>query len=121
MDAVTYPDPRTIEFVNRRLIALRVSASSAGPLPGRFNVKYTPTVVIVGEDGREHDRVVGFQPPEEFIPSIALGIGKALFNRGECGRAVDIFEGILADYPRSKSRQIAQDLRQACLAGGASR
>jgi len=121
MDAVTYPDPRTVEFVNRHLIALRVSTGSAGPLPGRFNVKYTPTIVIVDEDGREHDRVVGFLPPEEFVPSIALGIGKALFNRGECGRAVGIFDGILSDYPGSKSRQTAQDLRQACLARGASR
>lgn len=118
MDTVTYPDPRTIEFVSRYFIALRVSTSVAGPLPGQFHVQYTPTIVVVDEDGKEHHRVVGFLQPEEFIPSMSLGIGKSLFNRGQCGRAVDIFDRILSECPGSQFRQQAEDLRNACLRKG---
>jgi hypothetical protein len=81
----------------------------------RFRVQYTPTIVLVDEDGKELHRTVGFLPPEEFIPSMMLGIGKALFNSAQCGRAVGIFDKILAEYPASQSRRPAEDLRNACL------
>lgn len=116
MEAVTYHDPRIIEFVNRSCIPLRVSTSSSSSLPAEFRIQYTPTIVLVDEDGKEHDRVVGFLRPEEFIPSVSLSIGKALFNKGQCDRAMGFFDAIVADYPRSQAAQPARDLKSACAA-----
>ncbi len=118
MDAVTYPDPRIVEFVNGSCIALRVSTSSSSPLPARFHIQYTPTLVLVDEDGREHDRMVGFVRPEELVPALSLAIGKALFNKGLCDRALSFYDKILSEYPRSQSAQPARDLRAACISKG---
>jgi thioredoxin-related protein len=115
MDAVTYPDPRIVDFVNRSCIPLRVSTSSSSPLPAQFRIQYTPTLVLVDGDGKEHDRMVGFVRPEEFIPSVSLSIGKGLFNKGQCERAISFFDKIVAEYPHSQSAQPAKDLKAACL------
>ena len=79
MGAVTYPDSKVAGFVNDRMIPIQLLAN-AKPYADDFNVKWTPTVIVLDEDGKEHSRTVGFLPPEEFVPSLLLGIIKAHFD-----------------------------------------
>jgi len=99
MDAVTYPDEAVIKFVGARVIPLRV-AFDHKPLSEDFNVKWTPTLVTLDTDGKEHHRTVGFLHPEELIASLLLGIGKTHFERGEFAKAIAAFETLLAEYPQ---------------------
>jgi hypothetical protein len=115
MDTVTYPEPRTVAFVNHYLIPLRVNTNSPGPLPARFAIQYTPTQALLDDDGHEHHRSVGFQPPEEFIASLLLGIGKAFFNHNQFAKALAMFDKVLSEHPRSSSAVIANDLKKVCL------
>jgi hypothetical protein len=101
MDTVTYPDPRTVDFVNGFMIALRVSTQSSGQLAGNYGIQYTPTVLILDGDGREHHRSVGFLSPEEFVPSLMLGSGKMYLNNNSIRMALTMFEKILLAYSRS--------------------
>ena len=119
MDTVTYPEPRIVDFVNRYLIPVRVNTGSPGPLPARFAIQYTPTLVLLDDDGKEQHRSVGFEPPEQFVPSMLLEIGKSFFNHNQFSKALAIFDKILSDYPRSSSAVTANDLKQACLSKGA--
>jgi hypothetical protein len=98
MDAVAYPDSSVISFISKNLIPLRIPAdhSELGP---RYKVKWTPTLLIVDSDGVEHYRTLGFYPPEDLIPSLLLGMGKAKFNLPDRPAACDCFDRILADYP----------------------
>jgi len=80
MDAVTYPNDGVIEFIQKHMIPLRV-AFDAKPLSIDFNIKWTPTLIILDADRKEHQRTVGFLPPEELIPSLMLGIAKSHFDR----------------------------------------
>lgn len=102
MDAVTYPDEAVIKFIGTRVIPLRV-AFDHKPLSEDFNVKWTPTLVTLDSDGKEHHRTVGFLHPEDLIASLLLGIGKAHFERGEFTEAIAAFEKLLADYPKTHS------------------
>ena len=52
MDAVTYPDTKVIEFMNNNVVALRVPSNSQ-PLAGRFNVKWTPVLAVLDQDGQK--------------------------------------------------------------------
>jgi len=79
MDAVSYPNPKVIEFVENNLIAVKVLIDSQ-PLPKKFRVQWTPTLVLLDAEGEEHNRTVGFLPPEELLPSLLLGIGKSHFD-----------------------------------------
>jgi TolA-binding protein len=67
-------------------------------------------VVILDEDGREHHRIVGFLPPEEFVPELMLANGKTCLQNRRTAKARAFFNAILKDYPRSKSASQATEL-----------
>lgn len=100
MDAVTYPDKNVIEFITKNIIPLRVPYNLE-PLATDFTIKWTPTLVVLDKNGKEHYRTVGFLPPEEFIPSLLLGIAKVHFELDQFKDAISNLEKILKDYPKS--------------------
>ena len=110
MDAVTYPNEKVAEFIDQNLIALRVAFDSQ-PLSADFKVNWTPTLVTVDPQGREHHRTVGFLAPEELIPSLMLGIAKMHFDQNDFDSALPQFEKVLAEYPRSDATPEAVYLR----------
>lgn len=100
MDAVTYPDTKVSEFLMGSMIPLRVPFDAV-PLSTDFNIKWTPTLITLDPDGKEHHRIVGFVGPDEFVPSMLLGIGKVYFDIGRFDRAILNLERILNEYPSS--------------------
>ncbi|MBI5604727.1 MAG: hypothetical protein HY879_15420 [Deltaproteobacteria bacterium] len=102
MGAVTYPEVKVAEFVNGRLVPIQL-LFDAQPYATDFNVKWTPTMITLDETGKEHHRVVGFLPPEQFIPAMLLGIGKTNFDLDKFNEALADLEKIIADFPKSKA------------------
>jgi len=113
MDAVTYPNERGIEFIEKNMIPLRV-AFDAQPLATEFNLKWTPTLIMLDAEGKEHQRTVGFLPPEELIPSLLLGIARSYFDRERFSEALSTLDKILTEYPKSDSAPEAIYLRGVC-------
>jgi hypothetical protein len=110
MDAVTYPDAKVIDFVNTNLVAIRVKSDSK-PLADDFNIKWTPTFIVLDPSGKEHNRTVGFMPPEEFIPSLLLGIAKTWFDADQFPESIQFLDRLLSEYPKSGSAPEAVFLR----------
>ncbi len=102
MDAVTYPEAKVVDFVTQNVIPLRIPFDSQ-PLSGKFQVKWTPTLILLDEEGNEHHRCVGFLGPEEFIPFLMLGIGKVHFETDRLDDAAAMFEKALSSFPQSTS------------------
>lgn len=100
MDAVTYPENKVIEFIQKSFIPLLV-AHDAKPLSADFNIKWTPTLITLGTDGKEHHRTVGFLDPGGFIANSLLGIGKYHFDNDRYPEALSFFENIIADYAQN--------------------
>ena len=115
MDAVTYPDHRTVDFVSRFMIAHRENITGRSNLAAQFQVEATPTIVILDGDGREHHRIVGFLPPEEFIPSLMLGIAKGEYANRRFSRSLVMLDILLASYPHCRSAAEARTLKQSCF------
>lgn len=113
MDAVTYPDEKVVDFIQKTLIPLRI-AFNAQPFASQFDLKWTPTLILLDEDGKEHQRTVGFLPPEELIPSLLLGIAKSHFNRERFNEALSSLEKIISEYPKSGAAPEAIYLRGVC-------
>lgn len=114
MDAVTYPDQGVTQFMQDNLVALRVPFDHK-PLAADFNVKWTPTLITVDAEGKEHHRTVGFLPPEELIPSLLLGIGKSHFEQEQFNEAISAFDRLLKEYPKSDFAPEAIYLRGVSL------
>ncbi|MDX9746827.1 MAG: hypothetical protein WCX84_08590 [Syntrophales bacterium] len=100
MDAVAYPDHAVSEFVNTNLIPLRIS-SVDHELAVEYRIKWTPSLLILDAKGVEHNRTLGFFWPQELIPSLLLGMGKAYFNKSDRVKAAAYFGRILAEFPKS--------------------
>lgn len=113
MDAVTYPDSKVAAFVSENIIPLRV-AYNAEPLATDFNVKWTPNLIILDPDGKEHHRAVGFLGPDQFIPFLILGMARLYFDHGQFAQALTKLEKLLADYPESDSAPEAIYLQGIC-------
>jgi len=102
MDAVTYPQEGLVEFINQQVIPLRVLADQQ-PMATDFAIKWTPALLILDQQGKEHHRTVGFLSAEELIPSILLGIGNLHFNHNEFKEAIACYDRVLAQSPTSDS------------------
>ena len=114
MDTVTYPDPKTVHFLNETLIPVRVNVSSQSDTAMEYQIKYTPTVVIVDGDGKEHYRAVGFLRSPEFIPAMLLGMARAQFNNERFQKSHECLARILTEYPASQVAGEAGLLKIAC-------
>jgi len=113
MDAVTYPDDNVIECINKNIIPLRISFDSE-PYATDFNIKWTPTLVYIDEDGKEHFRTVGFLPPDELVPSVILGIAKTFYELDSFPEAIENLDKIISSHPKSGSAPEAVFLRGVC-------
>ena len=100
MDAVAYINPAVISFVNENLVPLRLQASDPVLAP-RYKIKWTPSLLVLDDEGVEQSRTLGFFPPEELIPSLLLGMGKAKFNLPNRPAACECFSKVVAQYPNS--------------------
>lgn len=110
MGAVTYPDTKVSDFVNTRLVPVQL-LFDAEPYATDFNVKWTPTIITLDDGGKEHHRIVGFLPPEEFIAAMLLGIAKVEFDLDKFDGALSDLNRILSEYPKSKAAPEATYLR----------
>lgn len=102
MDAVTYPTSKVIEFIAEKLIPLQLLSNSE-PHAAEYGVKWTPNLLLIDAEGKDHHRVIGFLPPVELIPSLMLGMGKGCFNKDQLNEAIECFESVINEYPYSSS------------------
>ena len=99
MDAVTYPEQSVIEFITSNVIPLRIP--SGDPLADQFNVQWTPTLVLLDAEGKEHSRTVGYLGPTEIIPVELLGIARLLFNQEKTQEMLAVLDKIITQYTGS--------------------
>lgn len=61
-----------IAFAEENLFSLKInSRKGEGPeLNKRYHITGHPTVILLRPDGSEVDRIIGFAPPEEYLPEL---------------------------------------------------
>ncbi len=114
MDAVTYPVEEVAAFIEQNVVALRVPTADEAMM-AQFNVKWTPTLVTLDADGKEHHRTVGFFGPEELVPSLLLGLAKSDFELERFDDVIGKLDRILTLYPQSSAAAEAIFLRGVTL------
>lgn len=82
MGAVTYPDPLVIEFLSERFVPVRLHQVDEADAIKHFGVGWTPGLLVLDADGREHRRMFGFHPPADFVAELALGWLQEAIDRG---------------------------------------
>jgi hypothetical protein len=100
MDAVTYPNAKVSSFIYEYFIPIRVD-HNAVPLSTDYNVHWTPTLIVLDVEGKEHYRSLGFLPSIEFIPALMLGIARLYFDSETYTTAIAMLDKVLSHFPKS--------------------
>ncbi|UCG50776.1 MAG: tetratricopeptide repeat protein [Candidatus Latescibacterota bacterium] len=83
LEKVTYKDEKVIAFLNE-MIAVKYDAEKdeGETLAKEFKVNAYPTLILIGPDGKEIDRHLGYLDPDEFVKVLTdykNGIGTVAF------------------------------------------
>lgn len=78
MSAVTYSDGRVKEYLNRHFVPVRLHCDFEQPSAEmrRYGIKWTPTLLVLDEDGQEQHRSEGYLTPKELMAQLSLGMAK---------------------------------------------
>jgi TolA-binding protein len=96
------------ELIKLNFIPVRLHVKKHPEAMGRFNVQWTPTVLILDSDGNERHRIEGYLPADEFLVQINIGLAHAAFRANRFGEAEQRYRGILDQYPKSEFAPEAQ-------------
>jgi TolA-binding protein len=86
-------------FINNNFIPVRLHVKKHPEAMPRFNVDWTPTVLLVDEDGKELYRIEGYLPPDEFLGQLQLGYGHAQFTKKNFADAERQFRDVAEKLP----------------------
>ncbi len=102
MGAVTYPDQKVASFIDKNFIPVQIPVSNTA-LMGKYNVTWTPTILVVDADGKEHFRRVGFHAPDDLIAAFMTGKGRWYFDLEQFPEAKGMFEEVQVAYPGTEA------------------
>ncbi len=66
----TWNDPKVVEWIEQRCVAVKIDAKQEEELAQRFRVTRHPTIVFVRGDGTELDRIVGWREAPRFLSDV---------------------------------------------------
>ena len=96
-----YPEPRVTAFVAENFEPVRLHVKTHPEAMARFGANWTPTVMIVDSEGKEHHRIEGFLPVDDFLAQLKLGYAQYAFKSGDFANAEQRFRSVVDDFPKS--------------------
>jgi Thioredoxin-like domain len=99
LEAEIYPQERVASSICRHFVPVRIPTLERPDDGERFNVVWTPTLIMAEADGTERHRVVGFLPADELLAQLDLGRAKADFGRGRFQESEQAFAAVVDRYP----------------------
>ena len=77
LDKTTWQDPKVIKWLTENTIPLKIDAEKEVALAKRYGVRAYPTMAFIKPDGKLLDTIIGYHPPEKFLPkAVAYLSGK---------------------------------------------
>lgn len=98
MGTVTYPNEGVARFVDLNFIPVQVEITNK-ELTDKYSVSWTPTILVLDADGKEHYRSVGFLQPDVFIAAFEVGKGRYYLDLDQYAEAQALFEEVIDRCP----------------------
>ncbi|UCC44248.1 MAG: tetratricopeptide repeat protein [Candidatus Zixiibacteriota bacterium] len=103
LDTVVFVDSSVIDFFLNDAVLAKVHAEEDTVSTQSLKISAYPTAVLIGSDGVEIDRVIGYEPPEEYLKKLKdylAGIGTLddLLARAETDSSRDLYFEIADKY-----------------------
>lgn len=99
MGTVTYPNQGVIDFVTTHFIPIKIDNTKEPKRFEEFNAQWTPTILIVDEEKKEHHRTTGYLSPADFMSEMELGLAKLEYHAKHYDKAMTVYRQVLESYP----------------------
>jgi len=101
MNTGPYSDEKVQKYIAEEFIPVKSQCvwDKRTELMKQFDVAWTPTLLVHDSTGKEHHRIVGFVPVNDFLAHLKLGKAKMFFNRFRFADAVDTFATVIEQHP----------------------
>jgi hypothetical protein len=103
-----YPAPPVAQFVLNNFDAVRLHMKTHAEEMARFNVEWSPTIVLLDRTGAERHRIEGFLPADDFLPQLQLGAAHIAFAEKRYDDAARLFSEIVAQHGDNEAAAEAQ-------------
>ncbi|HEY1937066.1 MAG TPA: tetratricopeptide repeat protein [Candidatus Angelobacter sp.] len=101
MEAESYADPQLSSNIDQRFIPLSVHIKENPAGFHRFDAVWTPTALVLDENGKERHRIEGYLPKEEFAAQLLLGLARVSLMQKKWADAEKLYAEIVEKYPNS--------------------
>jgi thioredoxin-related protein len=78
-----YSDPEIQTFIAANFTPARFHVKEQPDAFPRFGAEWTPTILISSSEGKEHHRIEGFLPKDDFMGQLRLGLAHLARERGD--------------------------------------
>ncbi len=86
------------KFLSLNFVPVQLQSSNTAMMQ-KFSVSWTPTLIVLDADGREHYRAVGFFTPEDMIATFMAAKGRWALDTDQLADARALFEEVISSYP----------------------
>ena len=87
-----YPNPEVAGFITANFIPVRQHVKTHPEAMERFDVQWTPTILVLDPNGKERHRVEGFLEAGPLLAQLRLGLAQAAFANQKWDDAERLFE-----------------------------
>ena len=101
LEADVYPQATVETTIGKRFVPVRIHFRERPQDRRRFNVVWTPTVILADADGTECHRIVGFLPVNDFLAHLHLGLAKAAFGQDRFEESQQAFQEIVRRHSQT--------------------
>lgn len=72
-------------------------------LAERFSAPWTPTLLVLDQEGTERHRIEGFLPADDLLAQLTLGLGHSAFARQQWEEAERRFREVVDRFPGTEA------------------
>jgi tetratricopeptide (TPR) repeat protein len=115
---VTYQDQRVQDLLDEETAPVQVDFKESRELRERYDVAWTPTLVLLDAAGEPHQKLVPASlPPDDFLPVVRTAIGRFKWATKDYDAAIRAFDDVLARHPDALAAPEALYWRGVALYG----
>lgn len=92
MDAVTYPNADVDQYLKQHFVPVQFNVVEQPDVMELFNTPWTPTIIVLDADGKEHRRSQGYLDPRRMLGELSLARLKAAIDRQDFAGARQVSE-----------------------------
>jgi hypothetical protein len=99
LEAESYGDHETAKFIEESFVPFTVNVHEKAGLFGRFNVPWTPAILILSPRGAEIRRIEGYLPRDLFRAELEMGAARADFVGKQFASAERRYDHVASEFP----------------------